>query len=174
MLIDPRNPDVLYAATWQRHRTVAAYLGGGPGTALYKSTDGGENWNKLTTGIPKERLGKIGLAMNHFNPDIVYAAIEMERRKGGVFMSVNGGQSWKKMSNTVSGGTGPHYYQELYSSPHKDGRLYLMNNYVMISEDHGKTFVQMNEKRKHVDSHAMAFRASDPNYVLFRNRWRTL
>ena len=167
LLIDPRNPDILYAATWQRHRNVAAYLGGGPGTALYKSSDGGESWTKLTEGIPKERLGKIGLAMSHFNPDVIYAAIEMERRKGGVFMSVNGGQSWKKMSNTVSGGTGPHYYQELYSSPHKDGRLYLMNNYVMISEDHGKTFVQMNEKRKHVDSHAMAFKDSDPNYVLF-------
>ena len=167
LLIDPRDPDVLYAATWQRHRNVAAYMGGGPGTALYKSTDGGENWQKLTVGIPKQRLGKIGLAINHFNPDIVYAAIEMERRKGGVFMSDNGGQSWQKMSNTVSGGTGPHYYQELYSSPHKDGRLYLMNNNVQISEDHGKTFKPMNEKRKHVDSHAMAFKASDPNYVLF-------
>ncbi len=167
MLIDPRNPDVLYAATWQRHRTVAAYLGGGPGTGLYKSTDGGDSWEKLTVGIPKERLGKIGLAMSHFNPDVIYAAIEMERRKGGVFKSENGGESWTKMSNTVSGGTGPHYYQELYASPHKDGRLYLMNNYVQISEDHGKTFFTMNEKRKHVDSHAMAFKASDPNYVLF-------
>ena len=167
LLIDPRNPDVLYAATWQRHRNVAAYLGGGPGTAIYKSTDGGENWEKLTVGIPKERLGKIGLAMSHFNPDVIYAAIEMERRKGGVFMSSNGGQSWQKMSNTVSGGTGPHYYQELYASPHKDGRLYLMNNIVQISEDHGKTFKAMNEKRKHVDSHAIAFKSSDPNYVLF-------
>ena len=167
LLIDPRNPDILYAATWQRHRNVAALMGGGPGTALYKSTDGGNTWNKLTTGIPKERLGKIGLAINHFNPDIIYAAIEMERRKGGVFMSDNGGQSWTKMSNTVSGGTGPHYYQELYSSPHKEGRLYLMNNYAMISEDHGKTFKQMNEKRKHVDNHAIAFKSSDPNYVLF-------
>ncbi|MGI9547212.1 MAG: VPS10 domain-containing protein [Flavobacteriaceae bacterium] len=167
LLIDPRDPDVLYAATWQRHRNVAALVGGGPGTALYKSTDGGENWTKLTQGIPKERLGKIGLAMSHFNPDVIYAAIEMERRKGGVFMSKNGGQSWAKMSNTVSGGTGPHYYQELYASPHKDGRLYLMNNYVKISEDHGKTFENMNEKGKHVDSHAMGFKASDPNYVLF-------
>ncbi len=167
LLIDPRNPDVLYAATWQRHRNVAAYLGGGPGTGIYKSTDGGNNWTRLTTGIPKERLGKIGLAMSHFNPDVIYAAIEMERRKGGVFMSTNRGASWEKMSNTVSGGTGPHYYQELYASPHKDGRLYLMNNVVQISEDHGKTFTAMNEERKHVDSHAMAFKASDPNYVLF-------
>ncbi len=167
LLIDPTNPDVLYAATWDRHRTVAAYMGGGPGSGIHKSTDGGETWTKLTTGIPKVRLGKIGLAMNPFNNDMIYAAIELERLTGGVFVSTNGGQSWAKQSNTVSGGTGPHYYQELYASPHKEGRLYLMNNYVKISDDHGKTFVNMNEKGKHVDSHAMVFKASDPNYVLF-------
>ncbi len=167
LLIDPLNPDVLYAATWQRHRTVAAYLGGGPGSGLHKSTDGGETWIELTTGIPKEKLGKIGLALSPFNNEVIYAAIETERLKGGVFISENGGRSWTKQSNTVSGGTGPHYYQELYASPHKEGRLYLMNNYVKISEDHGKTFVTMNEKGKHVDSHAMAFKADDPNYVLF-------
>ena len=167
LLIDPKNPDVLYAATWDRHRTVAAYMGGGPGSGIHKSTDGGETWTKLTTGIPKVKLGKIGLAMNPFNNDMIYAAIELERLTGGVFVSTNGGQSWNKQSNTVSGGTGPHYYQELYASPHKEGRLYLMNNYVKISEDHGKTFVNMNEEGKHVDSHAMAFKASDTNYVLF-------
>lgn len=167
LLIDPTNSDVLYAATWDRHRTVAAYMGGGPGSGIHKSVDGGETWTKLSTGIPKVRLGKIGLAMNPFNPNMIYAAIELERLTGGIFLSENGGQSWTKKSNTVSGGTGPHYYQELYASPHKEGRLYLMNNYVKISEDFGKTFVTMNEKGKHVDSHAMAFKASDPNYVLF-------
>ncbi|WP_019669708.1 WD40/YVTN/BNR-like repeat-containing protein [Eudoraea adriatica] len=167
LLIDPTNPDVLYAATWDRHRTVAAYMGGGPGSGIHKSTDGGETWDKLSTGIPKVNLGKIGLAMNPFNPKMIYAAIELERLTGGIFVSTNGGQSWSKESNTVSGGTGPHYYQELYASPHEEGRLYLMNNYVKISEDHGKTFVNMNEEGKHVDSHAMAFKASDPNYVLF-------
>ena len=167
LLIDPRNPDVLYAATWQRHRTVAGYLGGGPGSGLHKSTDGGETWTKLTTGIPKSNLGKIGLAISHHNPDVIYAAIELDRRKGGVFMSTNRGASWTKQSDAVSGGTGPHYYQELYASPHHEGQLFLMNNYVLISNDHGKTFKRMNEKNKHVDSHAMAFKASDPNYVLF-------
>lgn len=167
MLIDPRDPDVLYAATWQRHRTVAGYLGGGPGTGLYKSTDGGETWTKLTNGIPKSNLGKIGLAISPFNPDVIYAAIELDRRKGGLYMSTNRGASWKKQSDAVSGGTGPHYYQELYASPHHEGKLFLMNNYVQISDDHGKTFYTMNEKNKHVDSHAMAFRESDPNYVLF-------
>ena len=167
LLIDPRNPDILYAATWQRHRTVAGYLGGGPGSAIHKSTDGGETWTKLTSGIPNSNLGKIGLAMSYFNPDVIYAAIELDRKKGGLFMSENGGQTWTKQSDAVSGGTGPHYYQELYSSPHHDGKLYLMSNYVQVSDDHGKTFYTMNEKNKHVDSHAVAFKSSDPNYILF-------
>lgn len=167
LLMDPRNPDVLYAATWDRHRTVAAYMGGGPGSGIHRSTDGGETWTKLTEGIPKSNLGKIGLAMSPFNPDVIYAAIELDRKKGGVFMSANQGASWKKQSDAVSGGTGPHYYQELYASPHQEGKLYLMSNTVQISDDHGKTFRFMNEKNKHVDSHAMAFKKADPNYVLF-------
>ncbi|MEM6893237.1 MAG: glycosyl hydrolase [Bacteroidota bacterium] len=167
LVIDPRDPDVLYVATWQRHRTVAGYLGGGPGSGIHKSTDGGETWTKLSKGIPKSNLGKIGLALSPFNPDVIYAAIELDRKKGGVFMSKNRGASWTKQSDAVSGGTGPHYYQELYASPHHEGKLFLMNNYVKVSDDHGKTFYTMNEKNKHVDSHAMAFKASDPNYVLF-------
>ncbi|WP_411030765.1 VPS10 domain-containing protein [Spongiimicrobium sp. 3-5] len=167
LVINPKNPDVLYAATWQRHRTVAAYLGGGPGSGLHKSTDGGETWQKLTEGIPKSNLGKTGLAISHFNPEVIYAAIELDRTKGGVFMSTNGGISWKKQSDAVSGGTGPHYYQELYASPHHDGKLILMSNTVQISDDHGKTFVFMNEENKHVDSHALAFKKNDPNYMMF-------
>ena len=167
LLLDPRNPEVLYAATWDRHRTVAMYLGGGPGSGIHKSVDGGETWKKLSNGIPKSNLGKIGLAVSPFNPDVIYAAIELDRRKGGVFISNNQGESWTKQSDAVSGGTGPHYYQELYASPHHEGTLFLMNNYVKISTDHGKTFKTMNEKNKHVDSHAMAFKKSDPNYLLF-------
>jgi len=167
IVMDNTNPDILYAATWQRQRTVAAYLGGGPGSGIHKTTDGGESWTKLTKGIPESNLGKIGLAIDPFNPDVIYAAIELDRKKGGVFMSTNRGTSWKKQSNAVSGGTGPHYYQELYASPHHEGKLFLMSNTVQISNDHGKTFKFMNEDKKHVDSHAMAFKASDPNYVLF-------
>ncbi len=167
LVIDPRDPNVLYAATWQRHRTVAGYLGGGPGTGIHKSTDGGETWTELKRGIPGSNKGKIGLAISPFNPDVIYAAIELDRKKGGIYMSTNRGASWKKQSNAVSGGTGPHYYQELYASPHHEGKLFLMNNYVLVSDDHGKTFKRMNERNKHVDSHAMAFKPSDPNYVLF-------
>ncbi len=166
LLIDPNNPDVLYAATWQRHRTVAGYLGGGPGSGLHKSTDGGETWKPLKNGIPKSNLGKIGLAMSPFNSDVVYAAIELDRRKGGVYMSANGGTTWTKQSNAVSGGTGPHYYQELIASPHAEGTLFMMNNSALISTDHGKTFTNMKRSNQHSDSHALVFKPSDPNYLL--------
>nr|WP_321235348.1 glycosyl hydrolase [uncultured Psychroserpens sp.] len=167
ILIDSSNPDVLYAATWQRQRSVAAYLGGGPGSGIHKSIDGGDTWTKLINGIPDSNLGKIGLAISPFNSDVIYAAIELDRKKGGVFISRNRGASWEKQSNAVSGGTGPHYYQELYASPHHEGTLYLMSNTVQISDDHGKTFSFMNEDKKHVDSHALAFKESDENYLLF-------
>ncbi|MFQ5680220.1 MAG: glycosyl hydrolase [Gemmatimonadota bacterium] len=166
VVMDPRDPDVLYAATWQRHRTVAAYLGGGPGSGIHKSTDGGETWRKLERGLPSGNVGKIGLAISPQNPDIVYAAVELERREGGVYMSEDRGASWRKMSDAVSGGTGPHYYQELYASPHRFGRLYLVSSVSLVSDDHGASFERMNVSGRHVDDHAIAFWKDDPGYIL--------
>ena len=96
----------------------------------------------------------------------MYAAIELDRRKGGVYKSLDRGETWSRQSDAVAGGTGPHYYQELYTSPHHFDRLYLMNNYMLISKDGGKNFSRMNEKHKHDDNHAIAFKKNDPNYVL--------
>ena len=166
IMIDPRNPQILYAATWDRHRTVAALMGGGPGTALYRSDDGGENWTKLTEGLPESNMGKIGITISPQNPDVVYAAIELDRKSGAVYRSSNRGASWTKMSDTVSGGTGPHYYQELYASPHEFDRLYLMNVRVLTSGDGGKTFVKLKERDKHSDNHAIVFKKDDPNYIM--------
>jgi photosystem II stability/assembly factor-like uncharacterized protein len=166
IVIDPRNPQVLYAATWDRHRTVAALMGGGPGTAIYRSDDGGKQWTKLANGLPKSNLGKIGIAVSPQNPDVLYAAIELDRTKGAVYRSSDRGASWNKMSDTVSGGTGPHYYQELYASPHEFDRIYLMNVRVLTSDDGGKTFVQLKEENKHSDNHAMVFKKDDPNYIM--------
>lgn len=166
MVIDPRNPTILYAASWQRNRNVAAYMGGGPGTALYKSTDGGETWRKLENGIPKKDKGKIGLAISPQNPDVLYAAIEFERRKGAIFRSENRGETWSQMSETVSGATGPHYYQELYADPNQFDRIILVDVRMQYSNDGGKTFAQVKEKFKHSDNHAIVFRKGDPNYML--------
>ncbi|MDG1385389.1 MAG: glycosyl hydrolase [Flavobacteriaceae bacterium] len=166
LMIDPNDPQILYAATWDRHRTVAAYMGGGPGSGIHRSTDGGETWEKLSNGLPKSNMGKIGLALSPQKSNVVYAAIELDRKQGGVYRSEDGGSSWSKMSDTVSGGTGPHYYQELYVSPHKFDRLYLMNVRVLTSEDGGKSFTQLKEEKKHSDNHALIFKKDDPNYLM--------
>ena len=166
IMLDPRDSNVLYAATWDRHRTVAALMGGGPGTAIYRSDDGGNNWKKLEKGLPKSNMGKIGITISPQQPDVIYAAIELDRKQGGVYRSSNRGESWIKMSNTVSGGTGPHYYQELYASPHEFDRLYLMNVRVLTSGDGGKTFNQLPERNKHSDNHAIVFKDDDPNYIM--------
>ncbi|MCF8228939.1 MAG: hypothetical protein K9G58_06810 [Bacteroidales bacterium] len=166
IVMDPRNPDRLYAATWQRHRNVAAYMGGGPGTGIYRSEDGGESWIKLKKGLPSSNMGKIGLAISPQKPDILYAAIELDRRTGGVYKSEDRGASWKKQSDAVAGATGPHYYQELYASPHEFDKIFLVDVRMQVSEDGGKNFERMNEKDKHSDNHAIAFRKDDPDYML--------
>jgi len=164
--IDPRDPNVLYAVTWQRHRTVAAYVGGGPNSGIHRSTDGGETWQKLSGGLPKGNLGKIGLAISPQDPDVLYAAIELNQREGGVWRSADRGASWQKMSDRIAGGTGPHYYQELYASPHKFDRIYFMDVRAAYSDDGGKTWTSIADSSKHVDNHALAFRENDPDYLL--------
>ena len=166
IVIDHNNPSVLYAATWQRHRNVAAYMGGGPGTSIYKSVDNGKTWVEIKNGLPSSNLGKIGLAISPFDSSILYAAVETDRRNGGVYKSTNSGGSWKKMSDTVSGATGPHYYQELVASPHVFDKIYLMDTKVQVSDNGGKDFYIMNESDKHVDNHSLTFKMSDPNYLL--------
>jgi photosystem II stability/assembly factor-like uncharacterized protein len=166
IVIDPRNPDHIYAATWQRHRNVAAYMGGGPGSGIHRSEDGGETWEKLSKGLPKSNMGKIGLAISPQKPDILYAAIELDRRTGGIYRSSDRGASWEKRSEAVSGATGPHYYQELYASPHQFDKIYLADVRVQVSDDGGKTFTRMKEEKKHSDNHVIVFRDDDPDYLL--------
>jgi len=164
--MDPRDPDVLYAATHQRFRNVAALMNGGPGSGIHKSTDGGKTWRRLTAGLPEEPMGKIGLAISPQEPDVVYAAIELAQRTGGFYRSTDGGESWEKRSDRVAGGTGPHYYQEIFASPHAFDRVYHTDVWLQVTDDGGTTFRPVGEKNKHSDNHAMAFVADDPDYLL--------
>ncbi len=163
--IDPRNPDIVYAATWQHARTVGAYMGGGPKSGIYKSIDGGRTWKKLTVGLPQGPMGKIALAVSPENPDVVYAAVELPMRKGAFYRSTNQGESWTKMSDIISGGTGPHYYQEIYVDPHRFDRIYFADVRMKVTDDGGKTWRTINFKGKHSDNHAVAFKKSDPNFI---------
>jgi photosystem II stability/assembly factor-like uncharacterized protein len=165
--LDPRNPEIMYAVKHQRIRTVAALMNGGPESGIYKSVDGGNNWRELTNGLPEEDKGKIGLAVSPIDPDVVYATIELGGRKGGFWRSLDGGESWEKRSDYLSGGTGPHYYQEIFASPHKLDRVYQMDATLHITEDGGKTFVPQPHGYKHGDHHAMAFDPDDPEYLMY-------
>ena len=167
--LDPRNPDVVYAVSWQKYRNVAVLLDGGPGSGIHKSTDGGKTWRELTEGLPKEDKGKIGFAISPQNPEVVYATIELAHREGGFFRSEDGGESWEKQNDYISGATGPHYYQEIFASPHKFDRVYQMDQHMHVTENGGKDFVRTNSDKKHVDHHAMAFHPGDEDYLLVGN-----
>lgn len=164
--MDPRNPDVLYAVSWQRFRNVAVLMDGGPGTGIHKSTDGGETWRELTEGLPEENRGKTGLAISPQNPDVIYATIELANRTGGFWRSEDGGESWEKRNEYLSSGTGPHYYQEIFASPHKFDRVYQMDVQMHMTEDGGETFTNLRHETKHSDHHAMAFDPNDENYLM--------
>ena len=166
LLIDSRDSNKLYAATWSRQRTVAAYVGTGPGSGIHSSNDGGETWIQLKSGLPKGNMGKIGMAISPINPDVLYATIETDNRQGGFYRSLNLGASWDRVSDEVGGGTGPHYYQEIFADPHQFDRVYIASNYSKVSNDGGKSWTPISTERKHVDDHAFAFHPSDPDFVL--------
>lgn len=166
VIMDPRDSNVLYAATHQRLRTVAALIDGGPESAIHKSIDGGKTWRKLEKGLPDEPMGRIGLGISPQNADVVYATIELAHRKGGFWRSADAGGSWEKRSDAIAGGTGPHYYQEIFPSPHQFDRVYMTDVQLKCTEDGGKTFRSVEGKYKHVDNHAIAFDPHDPNYLL--------
>ena len=164
--MDPRNPDVMYAVTWQRLRNVAVVMDGGPGTGIHKSEDGGETWRELTEGLPEEMMGKTGLAISPQNPDTIYATIELDNRTGGFWRSDDGGESWEKKNDYLSSATGPHYYQEIFASPHFEGHVYQMDALMRMTKDGGDNFIPLPHETKHGDHHALAFREDDKNYLL--------
>lgn len=163
---DPGDPDILYAAAYQRRRSVAAFLGGGPESGIYKSEDAGKTWRKLSVGLPKGDMGKIGLAVSPHDPRVVYATIEASPEERGFYRSADRGESFEKRNSYLSGGTGPHYYQEIFADPNVFDRVYQMDYWLQVTDDGGRTFRSVPEKNKHGDNHALAFLPGDPDYLL--------
>ena len=161
--IDPTNPDILYAAAHQRRRHEWTYIGGGPESALYKSTDGGATWREVKSGLPSGDMGRIGLAVSASDANYVYAIVEGRYGKGGVYRSVNKGESWSKQSDFSTSG---NYYQEIFCDPLDKNKVFAMDTYMHHSEDGGKTFKPTGEKNKHVDNHCIWIDPKNTNHWL--------
>ncbi len=157
--MDPRDSKILYATAHQRRRHVWTYLSGGPESAIYKSTDGGENWNKLTKGIPTGDKGRIALAISPANPDRIYAMIEGH----GVYRSDDRGASFSFKDKYNTSG---NYYVELIPHPNNEDIVYSMDTWMHYSKDGGASFQKVPEKSKHVDNHCLWINPKDPNQMI--------
>ncbi len=161
--IDPNNPEILYAAAHQRRRHEYTYIGGGPESGLYKSTDGGATWKEINSGLPKGDMGRVGLAVSPADANVVYAIVEARYNKGGVFRSNNKGETWSKQGSFSTSG---NYYQEIICDPKDVNKVFAMDTYMHHSTDGGKNFEPTGEKNKHVDNHCIWIDPSNTNHWL--------
>ncbi len=164
VVCDPRNPDVLYAASYQRRRHVFTLINGGPECAVYKSLNAGKTWKTVSNGLPEKEMGRIGLAISPVNPDVIYAIIEARDDKGGIFRSTNRGESWEKRSPYVS--ASPQYYNRIYCDPKDVNKVYSMDTYTQITRDGGKTWNSLGNRYRHVDDHALWINPANPDNLL--------
>ncbi len=163
----PGNPDMIYAAAYERRRKIWGHLAGGPNSGIYKSTDGGESWRRISAGLPSGDVGKIGLAVTPANPEVVYATMEANDDERGFYRSLDKGESWERRNSYISGGTGPHYYQEIEASPHDADIVYQMDVFIQVTRDGGATFGNLETARdKHSDNHALWIDPEDPLHLL--------
>jgi photosystem II stability/assembly factor-like uncharacterized protein len=164
---DPSNPDVVYAASYQRRRHVWGFMGGGPRSGIWKSSDNGKTWRQIRTGLPKGDMGKIGLAVTAADPNLVYATIEAVGDEKGFYRSRDKGESWERRNGYISGGTGPHYYQEIEASPVNPDLVYQMDVFLRVTRDGGATFSILETAfDKHSDNHALVVDPADGKHLL--------
>jgi len=167
LVIDPRNPNKLYAAMWDYRRWPWGFRSGGPGSGFYVSYDGGETWKRYTEddGIPKGDLGRIGIAISRSNPNIVYALIEAE--KSALVRSSDGGKTWKKVNENQKTAERPFYYADIRVDPQWPNRLYSLTARLQVSEDSGASFETLGRSRDvHGDYHAMWIDPRDPEHMV--------
>jgi len=163
IIFDPRDPDIMYATSEQRRRHVFTKIGGGPESAVYKTVDGGENWEKIMEGLPKEHIGGMGIAISPVNPDVVYLIVEAANESGGFFRTTNRGATWDKMSDHASSG---QYYNEIYCDPVDVDRVYSVETFTHYTEDAGKTWKRISNEDRHVDDHALWINPKDNKHFM--------
>ena len=164
MIFDPSNPRILYASTWKIKRTPYSLESGGEGSALWKSTDGGESWINISEneGLPKGTLGIIGVTVSPANPDRVWAMVEA--KEGGVFRSDDAGKTWKRINKDRSLRQRAWYYSRIYADPMDDEVVYVLNVRYHKSTDGGKTFKSFSSQ--HSDHHDLWIAPNDPSRMI--------
>src|SRR5262245_20344590 len=160
---DPRNPDLMIAASYQRRRHVFTIVNGGPECALHRTTDGGKTWTRLRSGLPTAEMGRIGLAMAPNDPDMIYATIEAAERQGGIFRSTDRGITWEKRNSYDQQA---QYYAHIVVDPANKERIYVMGVIIQVSDDGGKAFRGLGARWTHVDFHTLWIDPKHPNYYL--------
>ncbi|MBI3982178.1 MAG: hypothetical protein HY337_04655 [Gemmatimonadetes bacterium] len=161
LVMDPADPNTLIAASYQRLRRAWGFNGGGPGSGIHKTTDGGRTWRRITAGLPRGDIGRIGLAMSATNRMVLNATVE-HRGEGGTYRSADGGESWRKVSNL---NPRPMYYSEIFIDPRDENRVYVLGTQSSVSEDGGINFKELPtaptyDVGVHADHHALWI---DPN-----------
>jgi photosystem II stability/assembly factor-like uncharacterized protein len=163
VVIDPNNPDTIYAASWQRRRHFYTLINGGPESAIYKSTDAGATWTKLRSGLPSGDLGRIGLSISPADTDVVYATVEAGGNLSGIFRSNDRGATWEKTSSSTAQGM---YYGQIIADPKDVDRVYIPNVIFQVSDDGGRTQKPLGERLKHVDNHTIWIDPKNTDYYL--------
>jgi photosystem II stability/assembly factor-like uncharacterized protein len=163
LVLDPSDADVMYAATQQRERRAYSYVSGGPGSGIWKSTDGGESWMRLTRGLPTSDMGRIGVDVSVSDPDVVYAVVEGSEH--GVYRSTDAGSSWEKMSDVQSI---PWYFGQIRVDPQDPETVYHLGVSLQVSHDGGATW-ERTGRGPHSDQHAMWINPENPDQIILGN-----
>ena len=176
LAMDPGDPNTIFAAMYQRRRTGWGFNGGGPGSGLYRTFDGGDSWTELTDGLPEGDKGRIGIDVFRRDGNVVYALVEAEPRsadqgfgggggpsKSGTFRSLDRCDTWEKMSDT---NPRPMYYSQIRVDPSNVDRIYVLGGSLMVSDDGGRTFRSDGARQIHVDHHALWIDPNDPDHII--------
>ena len=178
LAMDPGDPNTIFAAMYQRQRTGWGFNGGGPGSGLYRTFDGGDSWTELTEGLPEGDKGRIGVDIFRQDGNVVYALIEADarspdagffggggggERQSGLYRSLDRGDTWEKMSNT---NPRPMYYSQVRIDPSNVDRIYVLGTNLMVSDDGGRTFRSDGASQVHVDHHDLWINPDDPDHLI--------
>ncbi|WP_420385033.1 VPS10 domain-containing protein [Roseivirga sp.] len=163
--MDMTNPRIIYAAYWDHRRFPWKVQSGGPGSGLWKSVDGGKTWNKMTEGLPKGVMGKIGVSVSRANPNKVWAIIEADN--GGLYRSDNGGKNWRLINPDRLLRARSWYYMHILAHPTDPESVFIMNAPLVQSTDNGRTFVNLNTP--HGDNHQLWVNPNQPQYMINAN-----